>query len=353
MREPAISVVIPVYNVEAYLKECLDSVLAQTETNIEIICVNDGSTDGSRTILEDYSKLDERIRIIDKENEGLSSARNSGLDAANGEYLYYLDSDDKIRSDMLSACREVSDREQLDVLVFDGVTIYENEEVRMKKPWGNGYLTQTEKYDGVMSGLELFTRMSRNHKFRTSVMLQFARKEFLIKNDLRFAEGILFEDADYTFRLFFLAGKMMHIPEGFFIRRYREGSIITSGISAKAFYGRLYSIRTIRDLMVNYSITSEALEGVAFTVRERQAAFVREYNKATGDQQAAFKAMLNDQEALDFALLIESCAAERKKNKELRLAIKEKENLISAIENSRSYKFARALSGKYQALRRI
>ena len=93
-KNPEISIIIPVYNVEKYLDECLNSAANQTFENIEIICVNDGSTDGSLEILESHASKDKRIRIISQENKGVSSARNEGLDAARGKYIYFMDSDD-------------------------------------------------------------------------------------------------------------------------------------------------------------------------------------------------------------------------------------------------------------------
>jgi len=98
---PKISVIIPVYNVENYLEKCLLSVMWQTFNDIEIICVNDGSTDNSRIILEKYQKRDSRIKIIDKENGGLSSARNAGMKVATGEFYSFIDSDDWIENTML------------------------------------------------------------------------------------------------------------------------------------------------------------------------------------------------------------------------------------------------------------
>ena len=93
-----ISVIIPVYNVEKYIRECLDSVLEQSLKDIEIICVNDGSTDSSRNILLEYRKKDSRVIVLDKQNGGLSSARNSGIDIAQGKYVLFLDSDDLLSS---------------------------------------------------------------------------------------------------------------------------------------------------------------------------------------------------------------------------------------------------------------
>ena len=97
----AISVIVPVYNVENYLVKCLDSIINQTLTDIEIICVNDGSTDNSRQILENYKRKDSRIKIIDKQNGGLSSARNVGYKYSTGEYISYIDSDDWVDLTML------------------------------------------------------------------------------------------------------------------------------------------------------------------------------------------------------------------------------------------------------------
>lgn len=100
MRTPLISVIIPVYNVEKYLHRCLDSVIAQTYQNLEIICVDDGSIDDSGKICDQYAVRDARIKVIHQENQGLSAARNRGLDAAEGEYIAFVDSDDYILEDM-------------------------------------------------------------------------------------------------------------------------------------------------------------------------------------------------------------------------------------------------------------
>ena len=99
MNIPKISVIVPVYNVEKYLSECLDSIINQTLKDIEVICVNDGSTDSSLSILQDYASKDDRIKIIDKKNEGLGYTRKVGLDNAIGDYILFCDSDDKYISD--------------------------------------------------------------------------------------------------------------------------------------------------------------------------------------------------------------------------------------------------------------
>ena len=95
--KPEVSVIIPVYNVEKYLERCLDSVINQSFTDIEIICVNDGSTDNSLEILKYYEQMDDRVIVIDKENQGLSETRNLGINISNGKYITFIDSDDWIK----------------------------------------------------------------------------------------------------------------------------------------------------------------------------------------------------------------------------------------------------------------
>ena len=103
MKMEKISIIVPVYNVEKYLKTCLDSIINQTYQNLEIILVDDGSTDNSGEICEEYRKTDSRIILIHKENEGLSMARNFGLDIASGDYISFVDSDDFIARNMMEA----------------------------------------------------------------------------------------------------------------------------------------------------------------------------------------------------------------------------------------------------------
>ena len=98
--QPLITVIVPVYNVEKYLRRCLDSIIGQTYQNLEILCIDDGSIDNSGVICEQYAARDARIKVIHQENQGLSTARNRGLDAAEGEYIAFVDSDDYILEDM-------------------------------------------------------------------------------------------------------------------------------------------------------------------------------------------------------------------------------------------------------------
>ena len=115
---PKISIIIPVYNVQDYLAMCLDSVCYQSMKDIEIICVNDGSTDNSLAVLHAYKRRDKRIIIIDKENEGSGVARNTGLKIARGEYVYFVDGDDWLEQDVLLKTSKKADETNADIVIF-------------------------------------------------------------------------------------------------------------------------------------------------------------------------------------------------------------------------------------------
>lgn len=123
-----ITVVIPVYNVSAYLRKCVDSVIAQTFKDYEIILVDDGSTDNSGEICDEYANKYPFISVIHQENKGLGGARNTGIEAAKGKYIYFLDSDDYIHSELLEICYSKAEENNYDMVLFDAVAVYENGE---------------------------------------------------------------------------------------------------------------------------------------------------------------------------------------------------------------------------------
>jgi glycosyltransferase involved in cell wall biosynthesis len=123
-----VSVVIPVYNTEKYLKKAIDSCLKQTHQNLEIIIVNDGSTDNSSLIIQEYGNKYKNIHLIQTENRGLSEARNTGAKYSSGDYLYFLDSDDWILPDMISKCTKEAEKNNLDLVLFDSQTEFEKQE---------------------------------------------------------------------------------------------------------------------------------------------------------------------------------------------------------------------------------
>ena len=239
---PDVSVVIPVYNTAPWLEECLDSVLQQSFTDLEIICINDASTDNSADILEKKSEKDKRINIITlNNNTGLSHARNTGMDFAHGKYIYFLDSDDKIMPNAIDLMYHACEDGELDILYFDSGVEYESDEYKRNHEI---FIINRDRdeYRGVFSGKELLVRFHQYDEWRSSIPMQFYRKNFLINNTIRFYEGILHEDDLFAMQAAFAAKKVRHIPEKLFIRRYRANSIVTSKTSAKNFSGIFCSV---------------------------------------------------------------------------------------------------------------
>lgn len=242
-----VSVVIPVYNVDKYLTECLESVINQTLKEIEIILINDGSIDNSFKIIEKYQKIDNRIKVINQKNQGQSVARNNGLKLAKGEYIYFMDSDDFIDLDMFELCYEKSQIENLDFLTFDSEIIFQN--VLLKK--GREHLKKRKKdfscYIG--EGVKVLKKLNKNRQFSCSPCLHFVNFEYLKNNNLKFYPGIIHEDELFTFQLYLNAKRMSYINRKFFKRRLRENSTMTTPKSEKNIIGYLTVARELKKVL--------------------------------------------------------------------------------------------------------
>ncbi len=186
---PKVSVIIPVYNVEQYLRECLDSVINQTLKDIEIICVNDGSPDNSLAILKEYAAKDKRIIIIDQKNQGLSCSRNNALKVAKGEYILFLDSDDWLRLDTCELLYKKAKAYKLDMLNFAGTNYNDTTKEYQQQ---NG-----QKISYISDNKDIYNRKELE-KFMYNIPISacrfFYRREFLDNHNIRFPEGINFED---------------------------------------------------------------------------------------------------------------------------------------------------------------
>ena len=229
MRKPKVSIVIPVYNVENYLRECLDSTAGQTLQNIEIICVNDGSTDSSPAILEEYAAKDSRFVIVHQENAGVSAARNRGMDLAKGEYLLFLDSDDVAEPYLAQAAVEAMEEQGLDLLHFDAEVFFENEAMTAYKG-SQRYHVNTVGMQEPTGGMQALAFLRKENAVCVCVYQYLFRREWLVRNAIRFIEGIVYEDVSFTIECFLCAQRFFKIDRSLMRRRFREGSIITEKI---------------------------------------------------------------------------------------------------------------------------
>lgn len=203
------SVIIPVYNVEAYLKKCLDSVVKQTFMDYEVIVVDDESTDNSGQIAEEYAKKDARIRVIHQKNKRQGGARNTGIENAKGEYLIFVDSDDYVSEHLLEKVNFHLEKTNPDILVYDYVEVSEDEKILMpKESTGVCQEIQTEEF-------MLLAPCVWNKAFRRTLFKE---------NNILFPEKIWFEDMTADLQMGLMSKKIVAVNEILYFYRQRQGS---------------------------------------------------------------------------------------------------------------------------------
>ena len=223
MERIKISVIIPVYNVAEFLRKCVYSVQKQSVKEIEIVLVDDGSTDGSECICDELASTDERIRVIHKQNGGLSSARNAGTAIAVGEYITYVDSDDWVAPELLQTLLHEVIRTGADIAVCDLLPT-SNEDVRFPSSE-----QRPQQYSGP-SAMEL---MLYQRSFDTSACGKLYRAD-LIKQ-FSFPEGRLYEDLFTIYKVMFTAKKIVHIPQLLYAYRKNPNSIMNQSFNVRMF----------------------------------------------------------------------------------------------------------------------
>lgn len=242
-----VSVIVPVFNTERYIGECLNSVINQTLKEIEIIVVNDGSTDNSGNIISDFARKDSRIKVVNKENGGQSAARNLALKIAGGEYIQFLDSDDLLDENALQTLYSYSKENNLDQLFYDAQMFYETKELEAAQVISSSYYQRKGSYPDIESGKAAFVHMSTEGDFKPSAGPQFNRRKFLADNNISFCEGIIHEDDLFTMQSVLLAERVGVLNETYFYkRRVREGSTMTASGHMARSYGRF---KVVYDLL--------------------------------------------------------------------------------------------------------
>lgn len=200
-----VSVIVPVYNVEKYLKRCLDSLINQTLSDIDIICINDGSKDSSLQILEQYAQKDSRIVIYNQENSGLSVARNTGLEHASGEYIGFVDSDDWVDLDFYEKLYNSAKNNNADIAVADFIREHPNKKPkRLKLKEEKIYTTPEDKF--------MICKVHREG----CVWNKIYRTEFIKSINLKFVPKMYYEDRDFTIRSLYFSKKLVTTPNTYY-----------------------------------------------------------------------------------------------------------------------------------------
>ncbi len=222
---PLISVIVPVYNVAAFLPACIDSLLSQTLKDFELILVDDGSTDESPGICDDYARRDDRVRVIHKENGGLSDARNAGLDEARGTYVTLVDSDDLLTTDALEYLVGLARPADADIAVCQALRIDEGGTVR-------GNYARGRCSDHLIEGnAACMTALFKDGHVGTMAWGKLYRRSLF--DDVRYPKGKLHEDVYTTYKLIARAERMAVGGEAKYLYRIRSGSITQTTFSPR------------------------------------------------------------------------------------------------------------------------
>lgn len=277
MNEPLISVIVPIYNVEAYLPECIESILNQTYANFECILVDDGSPDRCGAICDEYAKRDSRIKVIHQPNRGVSEARNTGLDAANGQYISFVDSDDWIKPEMLEVLFEITQKYQVqiaDAIVLRGAEIQDDRIV-------------------VSSGQEMMLRYMRDdlNAFTHSASAYWSPFPKLFEASLwkdpqaRFPRNMVYEDLQTIPYVYFHADRAALISKPLYYYRMRENSTMHSKTSPDI----VTIVQWLMDYCSEHDISPDTV--FSFGVEHLYAYFCREKRAGTSVQEPFFQAL--------------------------------------------------------------
>ena len=362
-----LSVIIPCYNTEKYLPECLDSVCAQDIEDMEILCIDDGSPDESAAIVCQLQARDPRIRLISQDNMGLSGARNTGFREAVGDYVYFLDSDDRISDNtILRRCCERMRNEQLDVLYGAADVFFDPPELEgqvLKNE--RAYFTVKHEYPGVFTGPELISLLRKNGDWCASVPAKLFRREYLSGIGLQHIVGQVHEDEYFSFCALFLSHRIGVTREALYDRRVRGDSIMTQPVTWQRALGNLTNMIEILRVMEAHrdSRGLDVSTGTAVLSAKRNLArMVLEFSDAersklldslSPDQLFYYTTFVKDDvywrgRSADLerrlAAAQESLAAEKQSHDKDRQRLRK-------IEQSRSYRFLRALLRPVVSLR--
>lgn len=224
-----ISVIIPIYNTEEYLEECLESILAQTVPFYEIILINDGSTDKSAEICKSYCVRYSNIRLVEQSNQGQGNARNRGIQMASGDYIVFIDSDDKVFENMNETIIKNLSQNPVDVLYFsadikDDIGTYSEK---------NDYIRRNDICDMTLTGVDFFVRTYQDNNYIVSPCLAAYDRSFIVDKKITFPTRIVYEDIPFFLHVTMCAQRIRCVTDKLYIRRYRKCSTTTGKITKK------------------------------------------------------------------------------------------------------------------------
>lgn len=260
--QPLVTVIVPTYNVERYVEECIDSLLNQTYSNTEIIVLDDGSTDATVYLLKQYA---DKIKLIaNYNNNGQGTRRNEGLKLAQGKYIYFVDSDDWIEPETIEESVAQLEKTQADIVRFNGKAFYQGDVSVINEGQYDfsNRLDNNKVYENEKS-LE-----ANKRTYSASPCLYIFRKELVETYNLKFLEGVLHEDEYFTTRLFTVTKKMTYLDQNFYHRRYRTASTMTESTKAHQLKSFNSYIEVFKGLEAEYKKDEYNEQQKAFIKRQ-------------------------------------------------------------------------------------
>lgn len=299
----AVSVIIPAYNGEEFLSQCLDSVFSQTLKNIQVICVNDGSTDGTASILSEYQHVHPDMIVISQENGGLSVARNAGLSRATGEYVDFLDCDDWLQQDALERLYARASRDSLDMLFYDGETIYENEEIKRNFPgYETLYRTKIRMNKAALLGEELFVRLVDGKSYRASACMYLLRLDYLKEQGYSFLPGVYYEDNVFTLQCLLSAARTGVDSTPYYKRSMRDSSIVT--VKKNFRHARSYYVcqNALQHFILSRKLSANAVRCAQQQIFSLMNHAMQVYSELTPEERSEALAQYPDAQLIDAML---------------------------------------------------
>ena len=229
MKNKLVSIVLPIYNVEKYIKYCLETVINQTYKNIEIILVDDGSTDMSGTICDEYERKDSRIKVIHKENGGLSDARNAGLKIANGEYITFVDSDDCIAYNFIEILVTMMEKNNAEISICNYKSVEEDFSLKEKNLEDN--INKVHTFNNIECIKEMYFAKIKGLEFVAWGKMYL--KKLFLNNEIIYPKGKIHEDTYTTYKLIYNAKKIVFNEMKLYYYRQRNGSIMNTKFNIK------------------------------------------------------------------------------------------------------------------------
>lgn len=361
-----VTVIIPVYNTEEFVEESILSVLSEKELNVELLLIDDGSTDDSGKIIDRYADQNVSVKAFHQPNKGLSSARNLGLENASGKYVCYLDSDDYYIPGKLVQAFHLCEEKKLDLLFMTYMNFFNDN--LAKEKWNIHRTEQVMRRGSYpqepVSGIELLNSFQEQDEFSVMVCMQMVKRSMIEEQHIRYVDGILFEDAPYTYQVILHSKRTMACNEALYRRRIRDNSLEHRPANVNrclgAFRGIMPMIHSMQSVHGKFGKYRNA---VSAELQRRFRFAARSYRELDREKQGEFYECCTEEEKILFDSFVKLYSDECEKNQKFKSLKKENKLLQKKIEknqlqnrklrNSIEFKIGKSILKPFRAIKKL